>query len=398
MVGFALHPQFVVNGYIYLFYVVDRHYLLYYGTPSYNPASNEYWSATIGRVTRYTARSDGSGGYTVDPATRKVLLGASKTNGPVSTAPGHCTNALLFGTDGSLLVTTGDGAHPNFDASAQALQDGIIRPAENVGALRAQMINSLSGKLLRIDPETGAGLPSNPFYKASDPYGPQSKVWALGFRNPFRLTLKPGTGSADPAAGNPGTLYVGDVGFSSWEEISVVDRPGLNMGWPLYEGLTANAPVLSVPVDNLDAPNPLYGTGGCTKQYFTFQDLLTQATAPAGSPGSGGLANLPNPCNTGQAIPASIPSFYHTRPLFDWGHGTTGPARAGTFSGSTAGTALIGASGSPIAGPQFGGAAAVGGVFIRTATSRPSIRTRISLVITCRAGFKTSRLMARTSR
>ena len=37
MVGFALHPQFAVNGYIYLFYVVDRHHLLYYGTPDYKP-------------------------------------------------------------------------------------------------------------------------------------------------------------------------------------------------------------------------------------------------------------------------------------------------------------------------------------------------------------------------
>ncbi len=363
LLGFALHPQFATNGYLYLLYVVDRHYLLNYGTPDYSPTANDYYSATIGRLVRYTALADGQGGYTVDPASRKILLGATKTTGIPSTAPGHCTNALLFGTDGTLLVSTGDGAHPNADYSAQAQQDGIIRPEENVGALRAQMVNSLSGKVLRLDPETGAGIASNPFYRPADPFAPQSRVWALGFRNPFRMTLKAGTGSADPAAADPGTLYIGDVGFSSWEEVSVVDRPGLNLGWPLFEGLTENAPVWAAATNNLDAPNPLYGTGGCTKQYFTFQDLIRQATAPAGSPGSGGQAGLPNPCDASQPIPASIPSFYHTRPLLDWGHGATGPARAGTFSGSTAGTALVGAAGSPIAGPQFGGAAGVGGVF-----------------------------------
>jgi len=57
MLGFTLDPDFRANGYIYLMYVVDRHHLLYYGTPSYDPAVNEYFNATIGRITRYTARA-----------------------------------------------------------------------------------------------------------------------------------------------------------------------------------------------------------------------------------------------------------------------------------------------------------------------------------------------------
>src|SRR5262245_5299939 len=57
LLGFALDPNFATNGYFYMLYVVDRHHLLNYGTPSYNPATNDYYKPTIGRITRYTARA-----------------------------------------------------------------------------------------------------------------------------------------------------------------------------------------------------------------------------------------------------------------------------------------------------------------------------------------------------
>jgi PKD repeat protein len=53
----------------------------------------------------------------------------------------------------------------------------------------------------------------------------------------------------------------------------------------------------------------------------------------------------------------------HSRPIIDWGHGSTGPARTGTFSGKTATVINIGAAGSPVSGPQFGGSAAIVGGF-----------------------------------
>src|SRR5690349_3379868 len=52
LMGFALDPNYLSNGLIYLLYVVDRHYLIYYGTPSYNPATSTR-GGTIGRITRY---------------------------------------------------------------------------------------------------------------------------------------------------------------------------------------------------------------------------------------------------------------------------------------------------------------------------------------------------------
>jgi uncharacterized repeat protein (TIGR02543 family) len=361
LMGFALDPNFDTNGYLYLLYLVDRHHLLYFGTSDYSDTDNDYATASIGRLTRYTATPAGTG-YTVDQASRRVLLGATKTTGIPSLTYSHLTGSLVFGADGTLLVSTGDGAHAAPDEGShvesyydQALDDGIISVKENVGSLRAQLVDCLNGKILRLDPATGAGVPSNPFYDAANPNAPRSKVWALGLRNPFRMSRKPGTGSTNPSAGNPGTLYIGDVGSCCWEEIHVVDRAGVNLGWPIFEGLIPNDDFYTSTVYNRDAPNPLYGTGGCTKEFFYFPDLIKQAT-PSGT------ATFPNSCNPSQPIPASIPTFVHSRALIDWGH-PDGPSRTGTFSGQTATTANLGAAGSPVSGSRFGGIAAVGGVF-----------------------------------
>ena len=40
----------------------------------------------------------------------------------------------------------------------QAIADGILRPKEDVGAFRAQLVDCLNGKILRIDPATGNGI------------------------------------------------------------------------------------------------------------------------------------------------------------------------------------------------------------------------------------------------
>ena len=244
LLGFALHPRFEQNGYIYLLYLVDRHYLMNFGTASYNPVANDYFSATIGRLTRYTISKSGTG-YSVVPGSRKILIGETKSDGIISTERSHVTGALVFGTDQTLLVGTGDGANgAGTDTGngggtyfAQALADGILTPAYNVGAFRSQILDCLNGKILRIDPESGAGIPSNPFYDPTRPNAAISKVWALGIRQPFRMSMKPGTGSHNPADGNPGTFYVGEVGYFSWEELNVVDKPGQNFGWPIYEGV-----------------------------------------------------------------------------------------------------------------------------------------------------------------
>jgi len=356
--GFALDPNFLTNGRIYGMYAVDRHHLMNHGTGSYNANTNEYYAATIMRITRWTAT--GPNFNAVDYGTRSVLLGETRQTGVPLLHESHSTGSLMFGSDGTLLATVGDGASYNVvDVGSssdtywsQGLTDGIIRPAENVGAMRSQLLNSFNGKLLRIDPVTGDGIPSNPWYNAAAPRSPQSRSFALGLRNPYRATIKPNSGSTNPADANPGVVYIGDVQWGTWEDLNVCTEGGMNFGWPLFEGLTPHAGYMAALTANLDMPNPLYDGVNCTIQYLRFQDLLKQDTPIH-------LNGHPNPCNGVVQIPSGIPKYFHERPVVDWLHGTQ--SRCGGFSGSTAVTHNLGASGSPVSGPQFGGNCAVGG-------------------------------------
>lgn len=358
LMGFALDPNYLNNGLIYLLYVVDRHYLMNFGTPAYNPSTSST-GATIGRITRYKTTTSGSNVVT-DLSSRFILLGETRQTGICIMHDSHGLGTLAFAADGTLLATAGDGGSyylvdkgsdtdTDFD---QALNDGIIRPAENVGAFRAQLLNSHNGKLLRIDPVTGNGVSSNPYYSEAQPRSPKSRVWAFGLRNPFRFSIKPGTGSTNPAAGDVGEIYVGDVGWNTYEEVSIISRPGVNCGWPLFEGLTAQPGYTSALTANLDEPNPLFGVGGCTKQYFNFQDLIKQVTADNDK-------TIYNPCNPATPI-GTGERYVHFRPSIDWKH-FTNEARVGTFSGNTASTAIIGTSGSNVIGTPFPGNCSVGG-------------------------------------
>ena len=66
--------------------------------------------------------------------------------------------------------------------------------------------------MIRINTD-GTTPSDNPFYNG-DGNANRSKVWALGARNMFRFSFQPGTN----------TLFGGDVGWSTWEEINIVGR------------------------------------------------------------------------------------------------------------------------------------------------------------------------------
>ncbi len=364
LLGFALDPDFETNGYIYLLYVVDYHHLLYFGTPNYDPAQDWYFQDTIGRVTRYTCNPDH---HSVNYASRLVLLGESINTGIPVCHQSHGVGSLVFGVDGTLLVSCGDGA--SFEdvdsggcmggSSCTCLSDGIIADKEDVGAFRSQLVDSLSGKILRLDPATGNGVPSNPFYNAGAPRSARSRVWAMGLRNPYRFTLRPGTGNPDPTAGSPGTIYLGDVGWRTWEEMSVVKTGGKNLGWPIYEGMDADPEYSVLNIANEDALNPLFGTnqpgfGTCNQRYFYFRNLLTQDTLST--------PFFANPCNTNIAIPANIPKFVHKRPPFDWVHG--GPqSRTSTYEGNDSVVYDVNDPASPVQGGIWGGNCSTGGTW-----------------------------------
>ena len=359
MLGVALDPMFQQNGYIYLLYVVDRHHLLHFGTPSYSATANINSAPSIGRITRYTARAS-DGLRTVDPASRRVLVGEAVNTGFPILHESHGTGALVFGTDGTLLAACGDGASYSTTDSGgavggsfavQARAEGVITVAEDVGAFRSQLLSSLNGKIIRIDPATGDAISSNPYFNSSNPRSAASRVWALGLRNPYRMSLRPDTGSHNRNAANPGTIYLGDVGYGTREDVHVVDGPGLNCGWPLYEGLDGNVNYQASSAVNLDAPNPLGG-------FFKFRDLLIQDTL--------GTPSWPNPANPAQQVPGNIAKWVHSRPILDYSRAAGVAPRTGIFVGNAAATSAMGTAGSPVAGPVFNGNTSTGGVFFHS--------------------------------
>ncbi|MEN9674739.1 MAG: hypothetical protein RIS76_635, partial [Verrucomicrobiota bacterium] len=374
LLGFTLDPEFRLNGHFYLMYVVDRHHLLHAGKPTYSPVANEYSNATIGRITRYSARvSDGFS--STDPSSRKVLLGDSATNGVPILYFSHGVGSLVFGTDGTLLASTGDGASfVSTDVGsasetyfARARADRIITPKENVGAFRSQIVDSLSGKILRIDPTTGAGVPSNPFFDPEQPQAAKSKVWALGLRNPYRFTVRPGSGSHVPSDANPGVLHIGDVGWTRWEEFNICNAPGLNFGWPWFEGIEPQ-PIYSTGIEGIpngDAPNPLSSGGPCPP-YFSFGDLIRQNTTEAA-----GQPPFDNPCDPGQKIPGSIPQFLQTPPTLEWRHGTALVRTWIRDSNGTATAVRVDSPDSPVDSAVFPGNCSIGGTWY-TGTDFPA--------------------------
>jgi hypothetical protein len=170
--------------------------------------------ATSGRFYVYYTAADGnsnkvdefriSGNPTVaDPGTRRAVISI-----PHTTAANHNGGTVAFGPDGMLYVAQGDGGNtPNL----------------------AKDVDSLPGKVLRIDPRVGAtyGIPPGNPYDGATPGA--DEVFHYGLRNPFRFSFDRATGD----------LIIGDVGGSTREEVTYVPAgtpPGRNFGWPDCEG------------------------------------------------------------------------------------------------------------------------------------------------------------------
>ncbi|HEY6599933.1 MAG TPA: PQQ-dependent sugar dehydrogenase, partial [Pseudomonadales bacterium] len=367
LLGFALHPNFKLNGYVYLLYVVDRDHLLNCDASIHDPSCSEtttnYASATIGRITRYqanlpTGATDYASATSVDPLSRTVILGQTADSGCPILFQSHGVGGLLFGADETLFATCGDGASDVLVDTGSSLDTyweqaltetspPIMLLEENVGAYRAQMVNSLSGKLIRIDPMTGDGVSTNPWYDPQAPRAPPSRVWSLGLRDPFRIALVPGSGSDNPNDGTPGVLLIGDAGLKAWQEFNVARFGGDNFGSPRFEGMDPHPGYSSAITFDRDAPNPLFGTGGCTQQYFSFQDLI----------GSYGSLPLKNPCDGVVDIPSTIPTHTHQKPEIDWSYDTA----TARWSNATGQHFDVGTNG--VSGTMFSGRASTSGVW-----------------------------------
>ncbi|HNQ11961.1 MAG TPA: PKD domain-containing protein [Bacteroidia bacterium] len=169
------------------------------------------------------------------------------------------------------------------------------------------------------------------------------------------MTIKPNTGSTNIFVGDPGVIFVGDVGWSSWEELNRLESKGQNFGWPIFEGLTLDS---NYSINNCPHPfanNPLFGIGNCTQSNFYFRELLKEDTL-----------NNPfysNSCNIVEAIPAYIPKFIHARPLIDWRHYAPPITRVPSFDNGSAKAIGITDMSSPCKGMAFNGNASVPGLW-----------------------------------
>lgn len=280
LLDIAVHPDYLQNHLVYFLYTVD---------PDSNGVDNndEAW----GRLTRYQVGFADSS--TVVTSSRTILFGTTWSTGPLSASPSHTVGSLKFGNDGTLIVTTGDGA--NFDQvdagglDPNAFLPGRVAPGENIGAYRSQYIHSLAGKVLRIDPMTGLGLPSNPFYDGSGASA-RSRVWAYGVRNSFRFAVRPGTGHPDPALGKPGHIHIGEVSWYEREEFNVSRNGGENFGWPCYEGGITTTQYRDLPQNQRRLCDSL-GTGTNPASVFTFPLLTFHHSAPSLSNPQGTIGN-----------------------------------------------------------------------------------------------------------
>ena len=169
------------------------------------------------------------------------------------------------------------------------------------------------------------------------------------------MTIRPNTGSTNPATADVGEIYVTDVGWYEYEELNVIKEPASNCGWPYYDGFGIQTEFAGLNSNlNQDEPNPLYGISGCTQQYFTFRNLLKQATAD-------NIHTVYNPCNASVPISGGNDNrFFHHLPVFDWVHGFDS-TRVAVFTTNNFSIKQVGTIASGVTGIPFSGTAAVAG-------------------------------------
>ena len=179
LLGLAFHPSYVENGRFFV---------------NYTDVNGDTVVAEYRRQDERRA----------DPTSERVLL---QIDQPYAN---HNGGMLAFGPDGFLYIGMGDGGSGG-------------DPHDN-----GQRLDTLLGKLLRIDVDGGNpyGIPAdNPF---TNDQGTRPEIWAFGLRNPWRFSFD--RESSD--------LFIGDVGQNELEEVDVLPAgtpAGANMGWRIME-------------------------------------------------------------------------------------------------------------------------------------------------------------------
>jgi glucose/arabinose dehydrogenase len=301
LLGMALDPQYPTRPYLYVLYTLDAlpggspPFWGHVGEPSESCPDGEGGTGTGCVVTGRLAR------LTLNPADGVMISKTNLLTDWCQQYPSHSIGDLAFGADGKLYVSGGEGAsftftdwgqsgdpvNPCADPPGNAPGTALTPPTSEGGSLRSQDARTtsdptgLDGALLRVDPDTGAGLPDNPFAASSDPN--QRRIVAYGFRNPFRFTIRPGTNEP----------WVGDVGQDTWEEIDrLPNEPSgtaSNFGWPCYEGV-GHQP--SFENAELNLCQSLYTGGTATPPYYAYNHDANVVGGESCSTGSSSISGM----------------------------------------------------------------------------------------------------------
>ncbi|WP_112238196.1 ThuA domain-containing protein [Kribbella monticola] len=253
LLGIALDPAFATNGFLYLYY---------------SPTGSDAYD----KVSRFKVNGD-----TLDLASEKQVLRIDTQREQCC----HAGGALEFDGQGNLFVATGDNSNP-FDSDGYAPLDE--RPGRSAWDSQRSAANSnvLNGKVLRIHPEPDGSytVPAGNLFPAGTAKT-RPEIYAMGFRNPFRIGIDPTTNHlfvADygPDAGQSSPTR-GPDGRVEW---NILSKPGF-YGWPYCVGN-------NTPYNDYDFAT---GTSGAT----------FDCNAPVNnSPNNTGLTQLP------AAIPATM--------------------------------------------------------------------------------------------
>ncbi|MEV0354392.1 carbohydrate-binding protein [Nonomuraea sp. NPDC050680] len=270
--GVAVDPDFASNRYIWLYYSPRL------STPTGDAPSNgtqaqfDQWKGHL-NVSRFTLKSDD----TLDMASEKVVLEVPNDRGMCC----HVGGDLDFDAAGNLYLTTGDDSNPFESSGYSPLDERTDRNPQYDAQRSAANTNDLRGKVLRIKPQPDGTytIPSgNLFPPGTAKTRPE--IYAMGFRNPFRMSVDKATG----------VVYLGDYGPDAGTtnsnrgpqgqvEFDRITGPG-NYGWPYCTGTNTTAETYNEWNFASNSTGPKYNcAGGPTNNSFrnTGQTTLPQA-------------------------------------------------------------------------------------------------------------------------